>query len=317
LRRLLAGDRPDAQILFAHPEGSSRTQEEALASRQLKFNDPRETIKLELLTFAETLTRLRGEAGHAIRPGEPNRLPLTNIKTAEVVFQPRDIQAAFLATDGHVKGLAEAVKEGGADAFDPLTVWWSGRGWYVIDGHHRLMALRKVQRERSGSKIETVPVTVFTGTLNDAISQSAALNSKDKLPMRKADKLERAWKLVCLDGMTKKQIHEATTISGRTIATMREKRRGLLAREEQPLEWFWKDVLADQRPTNHDEEWEERQAREWMERFVKAFGTKLAEQPEIAARALRLYSERLPIELVRQWPEEARAISDEVEAEEF
>lgn len=81
---------------------------------------------MPVLTFAETLGRLREEADHTPQPCDPQRLPLNEIKTAEVVFQPRDTDAAWLATDSHVKVLAEAVKERANDAFDPLTVWWSG-----------------------------------------------------------------------------------------------------------------------------------------------------------------------------------------------
>jgi hypothetical protein len=178
------------------------------------------------------------------------------------------------------------------------------------------MAFRRVQDERAKPKIDTVPVKVFAGTVNEAIAQSAILNSKDKLPMRKADKLERAWKLVCLEGMTKRQIHEATTIATRTVATMRDKRRKLIEREMDPLDWTWEDAKADQR-SSYDENWEERQAREWVQRFVKHFGKKLVQQPEIAARALELYSDRLPLELVRCWPDEAKTVSSEAEAEEF
>lgn len=270
------------------------------------------------LTFAEAVRQLRKEAAHSPSPGHPTRLPLKDIKTAEAVFQPRDTQADFLASQGHVKALVDAVKEDGADAFDPLTVWWSGRRWYVIDGHHRLKAFQQSQAKAKGKKIEAVPVTVFVGTLNEAIARSVALNSKDKLPMRKADKRERAWKLVCLDdGMSKKRIHEVTTVSDGTIATMRKKRRELVERGDDPLEWSWQDVLVDKKPTNHDEDWEERQAIEWMQRLVSAFGKKLADQPEIAARAIRLYSDRLPLELIRSWPEEVKTVQEELEEEEF
>ncbi len=211
-----------------------------------------------------------------------------------------------------MKLLIDAVKDSKAAAFDPLTVWWSGTGWYVIDGHHRLEAFRKVQVDYPKLKIENVPVTVFVGTLYEAIAQSVALNSKDKLPMRKADKLERAWKLVCLDdGMTKTHIHNATTISERTVATMRKKRADLIERGEEPLEWSWLDALRDQRPDDHGEDWQEQQAQQWVRRFVKEFGTKLADQPEIAARALQLYSGRLPLELVRCWPDEVQTVVEE------
>jgi ParB-like chromosome segregation protein Spo0J len=272
---------------------------------------------LEVTTFAEAVSKLQAEAGRPA-PSNPQRLAFGEINTAVEVFQPRDVEADFLASDAHVKTLAEAVKEGGVTAFDPITVWWSGQRWYVLDGHHRLLALRQAREKHERLKDETVPVTVFNGSLNEAISQSVALNSKDKLPMKKADKLERAWKLVCLDdSLSKKRIHEVTTISEGTIAAMRRKRRELLDRGEQPLEWLWDAAKNDIRQAEYDEDWQEQQAKDWVKRLVKLFDKKLIEQPEIAARALQLYSQRLPLELARCWPEEVKTVAEEVAEQEF
>ena len=267
---------------------------------------------MEEITYADMLRAIQPEADRYPQPSpEPSRLPLGALRVAEPLFQPRDIQAAYLATDSHIKVLVDAVKENGEKAFDPLTVWWSGAGWYVIDGHHRLMAFRKEKR------VEAVPVTVFVGSINDAIRQSVSLNSRDKLPMRKDDKLERAWKLVCLDaGLTKGDIHSDTTISERTVTTMRQKRKDLIARGDDPLDWSWREAKKDDRTINPDEDWVEEHAKDWMRRIVKAFGKKFVEQPQIAARALELYSERLPLELVRFWPDAAQqVVEEEAEAE--
>ena len=48
-----------------------------------------------------------------------------------------------------------------------------------------------------------------------------------------------------------------------------------------------------------------------MQPPAKVEPTKLADQPEIAARALELYSDRLPIDLVREWSEEAEQVLEE------
>lgn len=262
------------------------------------------------LSFADALSLLMAEAERQPQPSTPARLALRDMRTAEAVFQPRDVNAAWLASESHVKLLVDAVKENGAEAFDPLTVWWSGAAWYVIDGHHRLMAFRQV---KEGS---AVPVSVFTGPLHSAITRSVALNSKDKLPMRKEDKLERAWKLVCLGGLTKAEIHAATTISTRTIASMRQKCKQLLERGHRPLEWDWRDAKQDNQTVAPDDSWAEKLAQDWVRRLVKAFDKKLIEQPGIAARALELYSDRLPLELARLWPDAARtAVEEENELE--
>lgn len=272
---------------------------------------------MQELTFSEALQQLRKDAGHEAQPGQPTELPLNAIATVAVLFQPRDVDAAWLATDSHVKALTEAVKNKGADVFDPLTVWWSGKQWYLIDGHHRLMALRKAKAEHPKLKFDAVRVTVFTGNLHEAIAQSAALNAKDKLAMRKEDKLERAWKLVCLDEATKSQIQDATTISEGTVATMRRRRKELAERGDDPLDWSWLDAKSDKPPAAPDDDWVEAQARNWVRRLAKAFHTKLIDQPEIAARALELYSDRLPLELVRLWPAARDQVLEEEREAEF
>jgi hypothetical protein len=47
---------------------------------------------------------------------------------------------------------------------------------------------------------------------------------------------------------------------------------------------------------------------------VKEFGTKLADRPEVAARALQLCGERLPLELVRCWPDEVQTVAEDEKA---
>lgn len=270
-------------------------------------------------SFAACVKRLRADADKMPMPGRLERLSMDAIMFATEVFQPRDINAAWLATDSHVKALVEAVKTAEGNAFDPVTVWWSGLHWYVIDGHHRMMAYRRAKKEDEKLPLDTIPVDVFDGSLDEAIRQSAVLNSKDKLPMTRADKLERAWKLVCLgNGWTGEDIVSATTVSLRTVATMRKERKGLLAQgKDDPLEVTWADVLSKVSPVNHDDDWKERQAVEWQKRLVRMFGKKFAEQPEIAARAIELYSARLPEELVSMWPDEAKKVADSAVDPEF
>lgn len=46
---------------------------------------------------------------------------------------------------------------------------------------------------------------------------------------------------------------------------------------------------------------------------MKEFGTKLADHPEIAAMAIAMYSERLPGELIKEWPGYRRLADEEAE----
>jgi len=268
-------------------------------------------LKKDELTFVDSLAALRSEAGTKAMPAIPSRLPLSQIRFATAVFQPRNIDVAFLASDSHVKSLSEAIKNTESHDLDPVTIWWGGASWYVIDGHHRVEAYRMALTSDSKLRIDNIPVTAFAGTVNEAIRRAAALNSKDKLPMSKTDKLERAWKLVCLDDdWTGDEIRDDTSISIRTIATMRGEKRRLEADPEggAVLALSWEEVKRALNKELPKDGWEEKLAIEWQKRLVKLFGTKLAQQPEIAARALELYSERLPQELIRQWVEEVRSI---------
>src|SRR5262249_11347216 len=102
-----------------------------------------------------------------------------------------------------------------------------------------------------------------------------------------------------------------------TIATMRGKRRELVERGETPLDWSWLHAKRDKQEFNPDDDWIEQQARDWAHRFGETFGKKLVDLPEIAARALQIYSERLPLELVRFWQDEAKEVAEEVGQLEF
>jgi ParB-like chromosome segregation protein Spo0J len=269
--------------------------------------------KAESMSFIEGYEKLKAEAGKEA-PNAPSRLPLKAIKFATSVFQPRDTDHAFLATDSHMNALAEAIRNAPDNQLEAITVWWSGKVWYVIDGHHRLAAYSRATAKDKKLKIETIPVQVFRGSLEEAIREASALNCRDKLPMSKSDKLERAWKLVCLDnGWTKEAIRDAASVSIRTVANMRSKRKELLKDQStsEVLNLSWQDAKSDGTTMTVDDDWKEKLAITWQKRLVKVFAQKFAEQPEIAARALQIYSERLPSMLIREWPDELREVVDE------
>ena len=50
----------------------------------------------------------------------------------------------------------------------------------------------------------------------------------------------------------------------------------------------WADAKAGQRNDEFDDDWKEKQARVWVDRLRKEFGSKLRDQPEIAAMTLEL-----------------------------
>ena len=100
--------------------------------------------------------------------------------------------------------LAMAVRTSPNHLLDPVLIWWSGKRWRVIDGHHRMMAYQQTTTDtKRPVKIDAVPVEVFEGTLHEAIHEATRRNSKDKFAMSKTDKLERAWKFTAMGGMSR------------------------------------------------------------------------------------------------------------------
>ncbi|ATG49286.1 hypothetical protein CEW89_17910 [Celeribacter ethanolicus] len=110
-------------------------------------------------TKSEAIKRLRADSGIS-SPDDctPTALPLSKLKVAPAVFQPREF-----FSERHVKALATAIKAQGGQPLEPLTVWYSGRDWYVIDGHHRLEAYMLFNsslspKDRAKRTFHTIPV---------------------------------------------------------------------------------------------------------------------------------------------------------------
>ncbi|WP_394374059.1 ParB N-terminal domain-containing protein [Nitratireductor aquimarinus] len=219
---------------------------------------------------------------------------------ASVIFQPRE-----LFSDRHVRTLLAAIRAQDGRPLDPITVWHSGKDWYVIDGHHRLEAYYKFNEESPRRRILHVPVKAFTGSLAEAVCKSAEANSKDKLPMRQEDKSNVAWRLVCLQdsALTGKGIARASGVSRRTVQTMRAALRTLITDRQTDelinLTWSSAKRLASNQPVEDwDEDADEKQGAIWAERLGHQFGKSFAANPEAAAFALLYYSPDLPQRLV-------------------
>jgi hypothetical protein len=97
---------------------------------------------------------------------------------------------------------------------------------YVLDGHHKVAAY-----DTAGWKAP-ISARVFRGTLREAQRLSLGSNSRDKVPMAKADKLNAAWRLVAqedpMDSI--KTIAETANISTSTVDNMRTALRTLKAK---------------------------------------------------------------------------------------
>lgn len=269
----------------------------------------------EEMTFEEAWQQLETELEVAKPPlfdANETMVPLKAIKTAAAVFQPRgfDVQEAASSED-HVQNLMAAIQNSPNHLLDPITVWWSGSCYRVLDGHHRTSAYERVNKLfKAGKKkkaITTIPVNIFVGTLGEALRKSGELNARDKLPMTKDDKLNMAWKMVIKGAGSKRDIHRSTTISEGTISSMRVRLKTLQDHfkvnwEGACLAMTWKEAFSlNKKEKDYGEEWQHKQADVWAKRLGNAFGKKFSQQPDIAAMALALYSDKLPESLMEIW----------------
>lgn len=273
-------------------------------------------LKIE---FQQGLDWLIEEGKENKKPPEddPKFIHLDSIHTAHSVFQPRQFTEGTKAySEEHTQSLVEAIFNEPTHQLDPIVVWWSGLNWKVIDGAHRLMAYRRVNKKGKLKNLQ-IPVVIFKGDLYKAIEESTKLNSKDKLQMSKSDKANVAWKLTALEKHSKKQIHRACKVGTTTVSRMREVLA--LIKEAHPndysriaLDYSWEEAQKFGKEERvRDDSWEEKQALEWSNRLAKAYGIKASNQPAIFARAIELYSQRLPKELLRNWREEIEELLEE------
>jgi hypothetical protein len=123
------------------------------------------------------------------------------LKTRAAVFQPRTLQGQLGEEAYLLREVGDAIKRAGVEALDPVVVWWSGRKYVVVDGHHRLIAIRRFNREnanKKGFRKLRVPVEVVTGEIAEAKRFSTKENAKAKLSLRKEDRVNWAWRQVAL-----------------------------------------------------------------------------------------------------------------------
>lgn len=246
-------------------------------------------------------------------------IPLEQIKVADSVFQPRDFSNGGMAySEDHVRNLMAALSANPEGMLDPIIVWWSGKCWRVIDGHHRLMAYQRKAKQNPKS-FGLIPVRIFRGSVFEATLEAARQNSKDKLPMSQAEKMNRAWKFTVLNAGSRKTIAEACQIGTASVSNMRKQLEAI--KEWSPKYWEtyslrlnWDEAKKFGQPEREiNDLWKEKLVQDWVNRLGRAFGTRLATQPEIAALALERYSERLVEGLCEEWQELFKAKLEHLE----
>lgn len=215
-------------------------------------------------------------------------LPLGSVGAAEDVFQHRVYDPYDNSSSRHVEGLVRALRDAGdLEPISVLPLAHTGR-FIVIDGHHRIAAYRKARKTE-------IPAEVFQGTLADALVLSAKGNTRDKLPMTKAGKMQAAWSMVCnVPSLSKAATVKAAGVSDGTVATMRATRQRLLAEQVDPTSMKWEEARTYGRDKGEwSEDETEAMAQDWCNRLQQAFGPSASANPEIFLKALELYSPNL------------------------
>lgn len=278
----------------------------------------------EPMPLAEALATIRTALGNPQEPPQgryPTSLDRPTIARMVSIFQPRELDGRWAEDERHTENLAALIGSPERPSYlDAMTVWWGGDRWYIIDGHHRLVAYDRAQVRKS------LPVQVFEGTLEDAMAEAARSNSKDRLVMRQEDKLNFAWKLTLTTGLSKARVAEACGASERTVANMRSVRDKLKENPEVlpddllTMPWPHARMLAEGKEMSPDFDPDEalrKRADVLRHRHYKAFGDTATRDPEAYALALRLSNDRLPSILMqtRVWDRALRSVVDDLKSE--
>ncbi|WP_336801282.1 ParB N-terminal domain-containing protein [Kaistia sp. MMO-174] len=242
----------------------------------------------------QLLAELKEKAQQPSPSPLPDRLPWRSIKQLPELFQPRGPNGT---DEKHVQDLKRGLEV--SKELEPVLVAWIGPDAYLIDGHHRMLAYQLARRA------EPIPVASFIGSVDAAILAAGEANSRAKLPMSTRERMDYGWRLVLMGKLyTKGMVVKAAGVSDRQVALMRRAAKDLGPDAFAYREWWQAQQAAkgkSSEPLTDDEQEAklDAMAGEWADKLAKAFSTKLAQNPELAARALSHYFGRNLKQLVR------------------
>ncbi len=241
-------------------------------------------------------------------PPIPTHITMSAIKVREEVFQHRNIPAFM--SDSHIRDLATTAKDRDLAA---ILVWWDGKKWTLIDGHHRMKAYAFANK-----RSHAVPVEVFQGTPHEAVAKALESNSQPKLQMTPSEKTHAAWRLVVMAvNLSKAELSRASLVSESIIASMRAVKRTLLTKynktESDLAEMPWHQ--ARNTAKGNDNEWspeeEDKRVAVMAAALRKVLGPTAERQPDIFIKALEMYSPQLWKLLESAVAEPPEDVSDE------
>ena len=160
----------------------------------------------------------------------PSTLTINEIIELPSLFQPRGDSLTMWPgnSEDHINTLARALRAG--NVLDAVTVIAFGNEWYLVDGHHRLMAYRQV------SWAKPIPVEAIVTSLSGAArvtlaeEESYLRNSKNHLNMSGPEKADVAWRaVVARSDRSKSETANLYGVSVSTVGNMRRVKELLLA----------------------------------------------------------------------------------------
>jgi len=276
---------------------------------KIKTPLPRHRWIDQKLTLAKVI-----EMGSSIPNEIVHKLSIKNIARNDLIFQHR--QTDKWNSKRHISNLLKALKTSGGLSFPPLTIFWSGEQWLLIDGHHRHEAYFEYQTSQKLSDL-IVPVEVFKGTLDEAIAEALKGNSRDKLVMTSLEKSEGAWRLTLGTQLSFNQIVKASTRSRSTVTNMRRVMKEILKTHtrEALLKLSWAEAQMVLKGLDPDREFNNDRlaelAQQMANNLLAKFGTNFGKNPEVVYEALCIYDSTLLPALMDMYREPEDEVQDE------
>jgi hypothetical protein len=254
---------------------------------------------------------------------EIDRLTPREIHRFTAVFQPRGMEYGKLEEAALMKELRDAIGDlKKPKALPAITVWWSGKFFYCLDGHHRQLAYKQ-----RGMADWPVPVEVFSGNLEDAVLRSISSNSHNRLRFTERDRLNSVWRTVkYFDEQPARVIADKTGVSVRTVKNMRQTREALKKAdtplEDMPKDWSEAKYMLKNRdrPADHILEAQfERAAKDLTIQLKGAFGRIIAKNPDLFAKALAGIDPKFPENMIdsRYWRDAYEAVKEREENSDY
>jgi hypothetical protein len=197
---------------------------------------------MKAIGHAEAKLEQEGALGCLPAPPVGREVVLGKLSVLPEVFQQREALYSLSRSEEHIAELRRRIRSG--TGMDPLTIWWSGQRWLVIEGHHRFEAYGLAAQD-GGMNVakQMVPVQVFSGTLVDAKEKAGEDNSKARLGLSKAERNQQAWKLYATgEERSPSKIESRTKISRQNVYRMKKAYATLIEHGHDPASMPWPEA---------------------------------------------------------------------------